>query len=1116
MNCTIVSGLRASVSGAALLAILTIPPATAFAADFTIPGASATTVKTVGGADHGTIGSGASLVVNGANAIVWSGAATGIVIDNYGLVQANTRAIDTTGTLSGNFTLNNYLGATITSANDAFRINNNLSSGKVSIDNAGTIVSQTGQALDFALITSGDAVVDITNSGTIESKGDDAIRPGAGTITILNSGKILSTQSAARGININNAGTLKRFELTNSEGALISAVNDAIRVSEIPTVGEILIDNAGTIRSIGLGADSGQAIDLNNVATSGATIKIINRATGLIETADADAIRPGANGVVENYGQIIGKSPDPNSSSDGIDFQDTNAGTVNNYGNGLISGARHGITGKQTLSVYNDVNATIIGNNGSGINYDTVVGQEPVKVVNYGTIIGTFNPDASYGDGDGVDIDAIGHIYNYGSILGQGSNGTKVGDPGPATSEGIAIGGGIIVNGDATHRNAVISGIDNGILVDDSETGPAFDKIAITNYGTIEGKAGFGIRMIGTQQNTIVNYGSIIGADGIAVEMSDGDETFVYQAGSSVSGTVDAGAGSDTLRLGEISGSFNLALLGDGATYRHFDTLDLTAGSAWALSGSTDFSGATQVTDALLTLSNASLARSQLMLGDNGRLEGQGTVGGLTVGSGGTVALGAGTAGVATLIVAGDVTFEAGSVYAVSVNAAGASDHIAATGSATLSDGAIALAKPVAGSYSLGTTYTILSAEGGLNGTTFGGENGQLADAFAFLDASLSYDAKNVYLTLSRNDVSFASVGQTANQRSVAAAVEGDGAGSPIYDQLLVERLDVLPGALDALSGEIHADAAGVLMESSHLLRDTLIGRARDGSAGAAGDKARGISDLTFWTSALGSWGSADSDGNAARLDHDTAGFLVGADGLVVQNWRFGAAAGFSRSRFDAEDRASSGSSDNYHVALYGGTEWGALAVRLGAAYTWHDIETRRTVAFSDFLDSVRGDTKAGTAQAFGEIAYTVKAGDIAFEPFAGLSYVNVDTHGFAESGGAAALTAKGGGMETTFTTLGLRAETVLGVIGTSTLTARASLGWRHAIGDVTPASTLAFGAGTAFTVAGAPIDRDVAVLDFGINARLARNVSLNASYAGQLGKSGDSHGLRAGLAVDF
>jgi outer membrane autotransporter protein len=1114
MTCLFVSGLRASVSRAALAATLMMPAA-AWSADFTIPGAPATTVKTVTGADRGTINSGASLNVSGANAIVWNGAANGLVIDNYGLVQANTRAIDTSGTLSGSFTLNNYLGATVTSGNDAFRINNNLSSGTVTINNDGTILSQTGQALDFALITSGNAVVNINNTGTIESKGDDAIRPGAGVITIVNDGKILATESAGRGININNAGTLTSFDLTNSEGAVISAVNDAIRISEVPTVGEILIDNAGTIRSIGLGADSGQAIDLNGVATPGATIRIINRATGLIETADADAIRPGANGVVENYGQIIAKSPDPNASSDGIDFQDTNAGTVYNYGDGRISGARHGITGKQTLTVFNDVNATIIGNNGSGINYDTVVGQEPVKVTNYGTIIGTFNPDASYGDGDGVDIDAIGHIYNYGSILGQGSNGTKVGDPGPATSEGIAIGGGIIVNGDATHRNALISGVDNGILVDDSETGPAFDKIAITNYGTIEGKAGFGIRIIGTQQNTIVNYGSITGADGIAVEMSDGDETFVYQAGSSVTGTVDAGAGSDTLRLGEISGSFDAALLGNSATYRNFDTLDLAAGSAWTLTGSSDFSGATHVTGARLMLSNASLAASQVTV-NNGRLQGRGTVGGLIVENGGTVALGAGTGGVATLNIEGDVTFKAGSVYEVSLNAAGASDHIAATGSATLSDGAIALAKPAAGSYSLGTTYTILSANGGLNGTAFGGENGQLADAFAFLDASLSYDTRNVYLTLSRNDVSFASVGQTPNQRSVAAAIEGDGAGSAIYDQLLVERLDVLPGALDALSGEIHASATGVLMESSHLLRDTLIGRARDASSGTADEKAPGISDLTFWTSALGSWGNTDGDGNAVRLDHDTAGFLVGADGLVVQNWRFGLAAGYTHSAFEANDRASSGSSDNYHVALYGGSEWGALGVRLGTAYTWHDIETSRSIAFSDFLDTARGDMKAGTAQAFGEIAYTMKAAGLAFEPFAGLAYVNLHTDGFSESGGAAALTAKGGGMETGYTTLGMRAEKVLVLRGESSLVARASLGWRHAVGDVTPTSTLAFGGGTVFSVAGVPIDRDVAVLDFGLNARLARNVSLNASYAGQLGKFGQSHGLKAGFAVKF
>ncbi len=37
-------------------------------------------------------------------------------------------------------------------------------------------------------------------------------------------------------------------------------------------------------------------------------------------------------------------------------------------------------------------------------------------------------------------------------------------------------------------------------------------------------------------------------------------------------------------------------------------------------------------------------------------------------------------------------------------------------------------------------------------------------------------------------------------------------------------------------------------------------------------------------------------------------------------------------------------------------------------------------------------------------------------------------------------------------------------------VTARGSLGWRHAFGDTAPTTTLAFAGGSPFSIAGAPI----------------------------------------------
>ena len=64
----------------------------------------------------------------------------------------------------------------------------------------------------------------------------------------------------------------------------------------------------------------------------------------------------------------------------------------------------------------------------------------------------------------------------------------------------------------------------------------------------------------------------------------------------------------------------------------------------------------------------------------------------------------------------------------------------------------------------------------------------------------------------------------------------------------------------------------------------------------------------------------------------------------------------------------SSGSSDNYHLGLYGGTAWGDLALRTGAAYTWHALSTSRSVAVPGFSDRLKGSYDGATAQLFGEL----------------------------------------------------------------------------------------------------------------------------------------------------
>jgi fibronectin-binding autotransporter adhesin len=383
---------------------------------------------------------------------------------------------------------------------------------------------------------------------------------------------------------------------------------------------------------------------------------------------------------------------------------------------------------------------------------------------------------------------------------------------------------------------------------------------------------------------------------------------------------------------------------------------------------------------------------------------------------------------------------------------------------------------------------------------------------------------------MTRNGTSFTNVGLTWNQVSAGGGGESLGPGNPVHNAVLSLSADQARNAFDQLSGEIQASARTALIEDSRFLRNAVNDRLRaaSGSTGAAGDSvltyengrpvaAPATTDrFALWGQGFGSWGRTDGDGNAAKLTRKTGGFFIGADAPVFGTWRLGAVAGYSRTDFDAKGRNSSGTSDNYHLGLYGGANWGALALRTGAAYTWHDISTTRTVGFSGFGDRLKGDYGAGTTQLFGELAYGFALGATRIEPFANLAYVNLHTNGFRETGGAAALIGASADTDATFTTLGLRTSTTF-TLGGANLTAKATLGWRHAFGDVTPLASLRFaGGGNGFGIAGVPIARNATVIEAGLDYAIAPNASLGFSYGGQFGSGIADHAAKANLNVRF
>ncbi|EJN02483.1 autotransporter domain-containing protein [Phyllobacterium sp. YR531] len=639
---------------------------------------------------------------------------------------------------------------------------------------------------------------------------------------------------------------------------------------------------------------------------------------------------------------------------------------------------------------------------------------------------------------------------------------------------------------------------------------------------------------------------TIYSVDGGTLDLNGFDLTASVFSGKG--GKVDLGDGSLTINQA-VNTRYNGAIEGTGGLIK-------SGAGGLVLNGQNSYSGATLVKEGSLVVGDsehpeASLA-SNVALDEGTTLGGSGTLGGLTVGSGAVLSPGN---SIGTLDITGNLLMERGSRYALEISGDGTSDLTRVGGIAHINGGDVVVAAlDPETSYQDGKKYTILTAQGGVNGAF----NRAITQS-AFLDLDLTYGSKDVKLNIGLKGVNpepeppvvepepeppvvepepepetpvvFEATAISDNQIATARALDTldqSGSSLALYNRLLVLNEGDSRTAYDALSGEIHASLKGALIDESHFARDAVNDRIRAafGDAGSPSapvlsygpDGAQSVQADTdrfaVWGRAYGAWGSADGNNNSVKLERDAGGLFIGGDAAINEIWRVGALAGYGNSSFDAKGRSSSADIDSYTVAAYAGAKVRDLGLRFGVAHSWHSIDVSRNIEFTGLADHASSSYDARSLQVFGEASYTFHAGQASFEPFAGIAYVNLRTDGYDENG-IAGLHGNRDKSDVTYTTLGLRASTPV-ELGNMTGSLNGTLGWRHAFGDVEPTAAHAFNGSEAFAVDGAPIDKDTALVEAGFDWNISSATKLGISYQGQIGNDAQQHGFNARLGIAF
>ena len=247
----------------------------------------------------------------------------------------------------------------------------------------------------------------------------------------------------------------------------------------------------------------------------------------------------------------------------------------------------------------------------------------------------------------------------------------------------------------------------------------------------------------------VIQDGGIAGGSGGSLVISGGTEYLTgansYTGTTSISSDAKLVIGNNTatgaLGSGAVTDNGTLAFALTGNTtlgaFSGSGGLEQDGSGTLTLTGDNSYTGATTVNAGTLTVDGS--ISSAVTVANGGRLGGTGTVGTTTIQHGGTLAPGD---GIGTLDVNGNLTMAAGSTLSEDVSSS-AADETIVSGSASLSG--ILSENFSGGSYTAGTTYTILHSTGTLSGAFSGFSTAGLPPGLSGL---VTYDAHNVYLTV--------------------------------------------------------------------------------------------------------------------------------------------------------------------------------------------------------------------------------------------------------------------------------------------------------------------------------------------------------------------------------
>ena len=503
--------------------------------------------------------------------------------------------------------------------------------GAVSVASSG-LIATTGNLSNGILSTTGADATTITNSGTITTAGADSFGISANATTgavAINSNIVRTSGNGSGGVSAQTtsgaitivAGTTSTTGAydgnTNGTDAVIGIAGGAGNV----TITSGTASASGQFASAVFGSSNGGNVTVTSgtATTSGATgaaVGGVARTAGdvVINAITTTASGQGATGVAANA--VVGNATvvaGTATSSAGTAIAST-GGKISSVTATSATGGGDGASGVKALGgtgvVLNIGSASSNGTATSRTNAQTgVVTVTRADAINAIAINGRIDATIGSASATGAGADAIRLIANG---TGGGVTANITGTVSSASGYGIFIDppGAVVVN---IGNGASIAGSLAGI----NTTGATN---AITNLGSITSASGPAILAAGT--TTLVNSGRLSGANNVAAQFGATNDSVTLTTGSSVTGRIVGGGGTDAAFL---TGSSATVTGGQTiAGFTGFDSLTVSSGYWTAdAANSSSFNTATINSGATLGVTNGATGLSGVTAAsivDNGTL----------------------------------------------------------------------------------------------------------------------------------------------------------------------------------------------------------------------------------------------------------------------------------------------------------------------------------------------------------------------------------------------------------------------------------------------------------------------------------------------------------------